>query len=93
MDLEKEQKYLKQLEKLFNLNKTRNQEIEKLKDLNKHIRFISKGYRTELKMKDSENNSLKKEIRFLKAIIEHIKNAEEINNVNNAYECLDILDF
>ena len=87
---------MKQLEHLFNLNRTRHNEIEKLKQLNKHIRFISKSVRTELRMKESENNSLKKEIKFLKAIIEYVRKKDEINNTNhvkNAYDCLNILDF
>ena len=92
MDLEEKEKLMKQLEQLFNLN----QEIEKLKELNKQVRFISKGLRTSLKEKESENNALIKKNKYLNAVIKNIQEHEKTDgtdNVNFALNLLDINDF
>ena len=96
MDLEEKEKLMKQLEQLFNLNKKRHQEIEKLKELNKQVRFISKGLRTSLKEKESENNILIKKNKYLNAVIKKIQEHEKTDgtdNVNFALNLLDINDF
>jgi seryl-tRNA synthetase len=96
MDLEEKEKLMKQLEQLFNLNKKRHQEIEKLKELNKQVRFISKGLRTSLKEKESKNNALIKKNKYLNAVIKKIQEHEKIDgtdNVNFALNLLDINDF
>ena len=96
MDLEEKEKLMKQLEQLFNLNKKRHQEIEKLKELNKQVRFISKGLRTSLKEKESENNILIKKNKYLNAVIKNIQEHEKTDgtdNVNFALNLLDINDF
>ena len=96
MDLEEKEKLMKELEQLFNLNKKRHQEIEKLKELNKQVRFISKGLRTSLREKESENNILIKKNKYLNAVLKNVKEHEKIDgtdNVDFALNLLDINDF
>ena len=83
---------MKQLEQLFNLNKKRHQEIEKLKELNKQVRFISKGLRTSLREKESENNILIKKNKYLNAVLENVKEHEKIDGTDNVEFSLNLLD-
>ena len=92
MDLEEKEKLMKQLEQLFNLNKKRHQEIEKLKELNKQVRFISKGLRTSLREKESENNILIKKNKYLNAVLENVKEHEKIDGTDNVEFSLNLLD-
>lgn len=96
MDEDKEKIYLKELEQLFNLNKKRHNEIEKLKQLNKDIRLMNKSLRSEARNSESTINSLNRKIRYLNAVIENVKEKEKIDgtdNVDSAFKLLDILDF
>ena len=96
MDEDKEKIYLKELEQLFNLNKKRHNEIEKLKQLNKDIRLMNKSLRSEARNSESTINSLNRKIRYLNAVIEKIREKEKIDgtdNVDSAFKLLDILDF
>ena len=96
MDEDKEKIYLKELEQLFNLNKKRHNEIEKLKQLNKDIRLMNKSLRSEARNSESTINSLNRKIRYLNAVIENVKEKEKIHgtdNVDFAFKLLDILDF
>ena len=93
---DKEKIYLKELEQLFNLNKKRHNEIEKLKQLNKDIRLMNKSLRSEARNSESTINSLNRKIRYLNAVIEKIREKEKIDgtdNVDSAFKLLDILDF
>jgi uncharacterized phage infection (PIP) family protein YhgE len=92
MEEEKENKYLKELEQLFNLNKKRHDEIEKLKQLNKSIRLLNKSLRSDLRTAESTINSLNKKVRYLNAVIENVREKEKIDETDNVEFALNLLD-